>query len=259
MLYNKIRYAETIRKLYRLRNLLAHNRRPDIGARLGYQKYSKRYYIIKEKLKEEKILDREDRFIESPANRWIVELPTMIDDKKELRVLGFPSTFKVYLALFFKNSMTFKEIVIKLGMSERTAYTAIRRLENSFLIINKDSLIHIDKNSEIYDWLFKYVDACITQADTEDNISILFDCVPAYIDGPQAYYINNYEPGRPVGPSDMIIRTYEPYENFWEYVRDRVRYFAKFPKRIVILPAIKDTKIIWVNGIPYNKNATEVF
>lgn len=258
MIYNKIRHAEDIRKLYRLRNLLAHNKHPDIGARLGYQKYSKRYYLIREKLKKEKILDREGRFVESITNKWMSELPTMIKNKDELHVLGFPPAFSVYLALFFKTHSTLKNIITELEMNERTAYKVIKKLEDSLLVVHNNSLIRINEDCGFYEWLSKYIHLCIVQADTDDDISVLFDCVPAYVDGPQAYYMVNYEAGRPVGPAHMIIRTNLSYEPFWEYAKNKVRYFIKFPKKIIILPSTKDAKIIWLNGIPYNKNATEV-
>ena len=63
MLYTKIRYAEQIRKLYKLRHLLEYDRHPDLGPRLGYTKNNRQFYILKKKLKTEKILDKDGRFI----------------------------------------------------------------------------------------------------------------------------------------------------------------------------------------------------
>lgn len=257
MLYTKIRYAETIRKLYRLKHVLAHSRHPEIGSRLGYQKYSKQFYIILSKLKDEGILDKEGRFVESITNKWLSELPIMIKDRKELQILGFAPTLKIYLALLITKDISIYQIVNGLQMSERTAYAALKKLEGSSLIEYKKNWISINEEKEFARWLSKYLDLSITQADTENNISILFDSVPGYIDGPQAYYLTNYEPGRPIGPADMIIRTNRLYESFWEYVKNKVRYFQKFPKKIIILESTTDAEIIWVNNLPYNKNVRE--
>jgi hypothetical protein len=86
MLYEKIRYVDGIRKLYRIRHLLAQSKHPDIASRVGYKKYSKQFYRVKQKLIEEKMLDRQGRCVESLTNQWLVELPVYVTNEKQLKV-----------------------------------------------------------------------------------------------------------------------------------------------------------------------------
>jgi len=106
-----------------------------------------------------------------------------------------------------------------------------------------------------HDWLLRYLDLCKMYADTTGDTSIIFNTVPAYISGPQSYYMVNYKPGRPIGPADMIISTWKPFVRFWESVIREVRYFSKYPKRIEIAIARSKYKIIWIDRIPYNKTS----
>ncbi|MGI0102638.1 MAG: hypothetical protein ACREA7_08610 [Nitrosotalea sp.] len=255
MLYNKIRYAEKIRALYKLRHLLAHDKHPDIGSRLGFTKYSKQYYDVRNKLIEENILDRDGRFINNPVNVWISELPINVNNKQQLRVLRSSPTLTITLSLVFNKQMQVKEISTGLGLHRRTTYDAIKKLTHAHLVVFHQGLVRPMEDESFYHWLDKYIKLCLMQADTNDDIHLLFDCVPSYIDGKQAYYTLNYEAGRPVGPADMIIRTYEPFMKFWETVIAEVRYFKQFPKRISIEKAKKTDAIVWLNGLPYNKRA----
>ena len=257
MLYTKVRYADVIRKLYRLRHLLVHDRHPDISSRLGYKKYSKYYYFLKQKLLEEGILNRKGSFIDTPTNTWIAELPMHIENKIQLRILGNKSSFMIFLALALNENLTLKEILNDLPLSRKWTYESIRKLENASLIINNNSIFVVNKKAGFYSWLSKYMEICILQADTRQEISLLFDFVPGYIDGPQAFYLLNYEAGRPVGPSDMIIRSYKPYQKFWKYVVSQVQYFNKYKKKIVFAEAKKEDELIRMEGIPYNKKAKE--
>ena len=258
MLYTKIRYAGQIRKLYKLRHLLEYDRHPDLGPRLGYTKNNRQFYILKKKLKTEKILDKNGRFIESITNKWLTELP-MMSTSDELHTLGFKSTFNLYLSLVFTKTLTTNHIIRELNMSSRTVYDSIKKLGRLSLITKNGSLIEINNEKQIYSWLEKYLDLILTQVDTDEDISLLFASVPGYIDGPQAYYITNYEPGRTIGPSDMKIKTNYQYLRYWEYVKHRVKYFRKYPKKIMILESDDDAEIIWLNDLPYNKKAGDEF
>jgi len=111
------------------------------------------------------------------------------------------------------------------------------------------------KKTDVFIWFEKYLGICIRESDSTGDISLLFDCVPAYIDGSHAYYILNYEPGRPAGPANMIIRTYKPYERFWEVVKEEIGYFKQFPKKIWIGDTREEDEIVYQEEIPYNKNA----
>lgn len=255
MLYNKIRYANRIRKLYRLRNLLTHGKRPEISSRLGFTKYSKQYYDFMKNLEKERVLDKNGLFIDKPTNIWIAELPLMTKSEKELKVLGYQNPYYVYLSLVFKKSITLNEIIKDLQMSERSVYDAINKLEEVNLIIKQDNVLQANEKTNVFVWFEKYLGICIREADSTGEISLLFDCVPAYVDGSHAYYILNYEPGRPAGPANMIIRTYKPYEWFWETVKEQIEYFKQFPKKIWIGQLRKEDEIVYREGIPYNKNA----
>lgn len=255
MLHNKIRYAERIRTLYRLRHLLIHNKHPDIGSRLGFTKYSKQYYDVRNKLIDENILDREGRFIDNPVNVWLAELPIMVKNKQQLGVLRSPHALTIALSLFFNKQMQPKEISTGLGLHRSTAYDAIQKLARAHLSIIHRGLVRQTEGESFYQWLEKYVKLCLMQADTNDDVHLLFDLIPSYIDGNQAYYTLNYEAGRPVGPADMIIRTFEPFMKFWNDTIREVRYFKNYPKRISIEKAKKTDVITWLNGLPYNKRA----
>ncbi len=255
MLYNKIRYADKIRKLYRLRNLLAHGRRPEISSRLGFSKYSKQYYDFMKNLKDEKILDKNGLFIDKSTNIWITELPLLTKDEKELQILSYQNPYFIYLALVIKKVITFKEIIKELEINKRTAFDILSKLEEMNLIKKKNDQIIVNEEKDLFTWFEKYLAICISEADSTGEISLLFDCVPGYIDGPHAHYILNYEPGRPAGPANMIIRTYGPYGLFWEFVKKEIEYFKKFPKNIWIEHVTDDREIVYQEGIPYNKNA----
>ena len=255
MLYDKIRNANRIRKLYRLRNILAHRKRPEISTRLGFSKYSKQYYSLMKRFEKEKILDKNGLFIEKPTNIWIAELPLMIKNEKELHVLGYRGSYLVYLALVFEKSITLDDIVKDLQINKRTAFDIINKLQEVNLIIKQNNKLMINETTDTFIWFEKYLGICLRESDSTSEISLLFDCVPAYIDGPQAYYILNYEPGRPVGPANMIIRTYRPYELFWEIVKEEIGYFKQFPKKIMMGQPMEEDEIVYREEIPYNKNA----
>lgn len=255
MLYNKIRYANRIRKLYRLKNLLAHEKRPEISSRLGFSKYSKQYYDFMKGLEKENILDKNGLFKDKPTNIWIAELPLMIKNEKELQILGYQNPYFLYLALVIKKSITLNEIIKDLQISERTVFDIINKLEDVNFITKQNNVLHVNEKTDVFIWFEKYLGLCIREADSTGEISLLFDCVPAYIDGPHAYYILNYEPGRPAGPANMIIRTYKSYELFWEIVKEQIGYFKQFPKTIWIGNVREEDEIVYREGIPYNKNA----
>jgi hypothetical protein len=77
--------------------------------------------------------------------------------------------------------------------------------------------------------------------------------VPAHIGGPAARYAVSYEPGRPIGPSDMVIATYKPFQKLWESLVEEVRYFKEYPKKVEVGLANPADEIVWIGGIPYEK------
>ena len=255
MLYKKIRYAEAIRKLYRLRHVLARKKHPGISSRLGYTKYGKQYYDVIKKLENEKVLDEHGHFIETVTNVWLSELPIIVKKKEKIRTLGYQTPYNIFLASVFSPRISLFEITEYTQMKKRSVYSAVNQLKKVGLVKFKNSIVSQEENEPMFFWLYKYLRLCIDLADTKQDISVLFDSVPAYIDGPTAYYLLNYEPGRPIGPSDMIIRTSRPYSGFWKSVLEEIRYFKNYPKKIELAPANPDDQIVWMNGLPYNKKA----
>lgn len=254
MLYEQIRYAEVVRKLYRLRHLLAEEAHPDIGSRLGYQKYSKQFYRVKKKLQEEGVLDKQGRFVENLPNLWLVEL-TLHANKEQIKILGERVQYNVFLAAFMDSPAMAGGLSKELNFNTKAVYNSIDKLRKAELITKENSKIYINKEIRVYSWLSKYIELCRTYADTTNDISVLFRTVPAYISGQQAYYTINYEPGRPVGPANMIIATYKPFLKFWKSVIEEIRYFKDYPKNVEIEIAKSTDEIVWIDRLPYNKKA----
>ena len=257
MIYTKIKHAEKIRKLYKLQSIMAHKQHQEIGSRLGFQKYSRYYYELIKKLHKERVLDEKGVFIDNTINLWLTELSGILS-QKEIKVLGGRVPFSIYLDLFLnpikKNP---RDIHDELRLTRSSTYYAIEKLASENLIERTDSKVIVSDKHEFFKWLTKYVELCLSYTDITKEIFILFDLMPAYIDGPQAFYMVNYEPGRPIGTSNMIIRTHEPYVKFWKYVIDHVSYFNRYPKQITVLPIEGKNEIIWMDEIPYDKNAKE--
>lgn len=251
MLYEQLRYAEVIRKLYKLRHLLAHKSHPDIGSRVGYQKYSKQFYRIKKNLVKEGILDREGRFIENILNLWLVEIP-FDADKNKIDSLGNRIPYTLFLSLCIDTPKKSSELSKDLNLNRMSTYLAIEKLKKAELIRLESSVIAAPGGG-IHHWLLRYLDLCKTYADTTGDISPIFNAVPAYIGGKQAYYMANYEPGRPIGPSDMTIITFKPFRRFWESTIKEINYFKDYPKKVEIDLAKPKDIIVWIDRLPYKK------
>ncbi len=237
---------------------MASRQHKETGSRLGFKKYSRYYYELIKKLHEEKVLDERGVFIDNTINLWLAEL-SMVLSKRETEVLGSRIPFLIYLNLFLNlTKKNPRDIHDELKLPRSSTYYAIERLESQNLVERANSKVIISKKHGFFSWLTKYVELCLSHADVTKEVFILFDVVPAYVDGPQAFYTVNYEPGRPMGASDMIIRTNEPFIRFWRYVIDNVRYFFDYPKRIKVLPIETKNEIVWIGKTPYNKNAIEV-
>ncbi len=254
MLYEQIRYAEAVRKLYRLRHLLTEEAHPDIGSRLGYPKYSKQFYRVKRKLQEEGVLDKQGRFAENLPNLWFVELP-LHASKEHIKILGEKVPYNVFLAAFMDSPAIAGGLSKELNFNTKAVYNSIDKMRKAELVTKENSKIYINKEIRVYSWLSRYIELCRTYADTTNDISVLFRTVPAYISGPQAYYMLNYEPGRPIGPAEMIIMTYKPFLGFWESAVMQIRYFKEYPKSIDVNVAKATDEIIWIDRLPYSKKA----
>ncbi|MFY9301593.1 MAG: hypothetical protein WAO91_10455 [Candidatus Nitrosotenuis sp.] len=251
MLHEQLRYAEVIRKLYKLRHLLVHKAHPDIGSRVGYQKYSKQFYRIKKNLVKEGILDKEGRFVENILNLWLIELPFNADNN-QIKILENRIPYTVFLSLCLDSPKKSSVVAKELNLNRMSAYLAIEKLRKAGLIRSEDSVIAA-VGGGVHRWLLRYADLCKTYADTTGDISSLFNTIPAYIGGKQAYYMTTYEAGRPIGPSDMTIITFKPFVGLWESIVKEISYFKDYPKSIEITLAKPKDQIVWIDKLPYKK------
>lgn len=257
MIYTKTKHGSQIRFLSNMSHILKLNRHAHLGSRMGYEKYSSSYYKLNKKLTEENILDQNGRFVETLTNNWLAELP-LYAKPDELRALGSKPTFNLYLSLAIMRNLTMNQLIRGLDSSQRSVYASVKKLATLSMIRIKKSSVQIDEKNPVFDWLMRYLKFALVQADADDNPAPLFDCVPGYIDGPQAYLLTHYKPGRTINPAQMIFRTSPLFEQFWRYALQHVRYFANYPKNIIILSPADDASIVWLNGIPYNENSTEI-
>jgi hypothetical protein len=231
MLYEQIRYAEEIRRLYKLRHLLHHARRPAIDALLGYPKNSTQFYRIKKALQATHVLDGQGRFVENPPNLWTAEL-ALNANRAQTKALGNKAPYTIFLAATLEPQTTTKALPRELFVKRQTVHKALNRLLRVKAVskMSGDETL-IVTNEKLRTWLLKYIDLSRSHADTTGEVSYLFGAVPAHITGPAALYAVSYEPGRPIGPSEMVIATYKPFQNVWESFVNEVRYFKEYPKK----------------------------
>ena len=253
MLYEQMRYAEEIRRLYKLRHLLAHSRHPAIDALLGYPKNSTQFYRIKKALQAEHVLDRQGRFAETPPNLCIAEL-ALNANKAQTRALGNKVPYFIFLAAALEPQTSTRSLPRELFVKRQTVHKALDRLLRVKAVSKKseDGTV-IVTDEKIRSWLLKYIDLSRSHADTTGEMSYLFGAVPAHVTGPAALYAVSYEPGRPIGRSDIVIATYKPFQNFWKSFVKEVRYFKEYPKRVSVGLASPSEEIVWIGGIPYSK------
>ncbi len=250
MLYEQIRYAEDVRKLYRLRHLLLQSRHPAIDSLLGYSKRSMQFYRIKKALQTERVLDGQGRFSESAPNLWIAELP-LNANREQTKALGHRVPYSIFLAIVLEPQTT-KTLPAELLVKRQTVHYALSRLLR-VKVLRKNEHGTITTDEKLRNWMLRYIDLSKSHADATGDVSYLFNAIPAYISGPGARYAVNYEPGRPIGPSDIVIATYKPFQNLWESLVKEVRYFKEYPKKVGVGFAKPSDEIVWISGIPYNK------
>jgi len=253
MLYDQIRYAEKVRRLYRLRHLLVQRSHPDVGSRLGYPKYSKQFYRVKKTLRKDGILDRQGKFVESLPNLWLAELPQSAKNRDQIKVLGHRVPYNVYLAVVSDPGKKRGELARELGVSKKAVYDALASLEKVGLVTIVDSAVSADKEAPLCRWLLRYIELAKIHTNTTGDISALFKSIPGYIGGPQARYVLDYESGRPIGPADMKILTYKPYVKVWKEITGDIAYFKNYPKKIEIELATPKDRTIWIDTLPYNR------
>lgn len=249
MLYLQIRYAEEARTLYRLRHVLASRGRPEIHSRLGYPRYNEQLRRIKNVLKQEHVLDRQGRFVESEPNIWLSRLP-VVADRRKTQTLGHRIPYSVFLALTVDIRTSLKVLPKALKIDSHSTALAVERMKKTGVIARgRDGVTADGKLSE---WLLRYIELAKSHAKATGDISYLFRAIPAYIAGPRAFYDLHYEPGRPIALADMIVATYEPFRRLWESVVSDIPYFQEYPHTVKLGDAGR-FDVTWVNGLPYER------
>jgi hypothetical protein len=251
LLYTQIRYVEEVRTLYRLRHMLASHGRPEIHSRLGFSKYSEQLRRIKNILKQEHVLDRTGRFVESEPNIWLARLP-LVADRRRTRLLGYRLPYNVFLALTVTPRMSLKDLPRDLKVDAHSTALAMERMSKAG-IITKDT-DHVKIDGRLSEWLLRYIELAKSQAKATDDISYLFRAIPSYITGPRAFYDLHYEPGRPIAPADMVVATYEPFRSLWGGILRDIPYFQEYPHKVTIGSAGR-FDVTWVDGLPYERGA----
>lgn len=254
MLYDQIRHADAVRKIYRLRHLLTQKNPPDLGSRLGYPKYSKQFYRVKGRLKREGVLDGHGRFVESLPNLQLAEMP-LHASKEQIGVLGNMVPYCLFLGLVADSPKGAGDLIRGFHFSRGAVYRSLERMEGSGLVRMEDS-VAVAEDGPANEWLARYVEVVRASIRASGDIAILFNTIPAYIGGPHAYYATNYEPGRPAGPADVLVLTYAPLLDLVRSMVRDSRYFREYPKRVEVR-ATGGVEAEWIGRIPYDKNAKE--
>jgi len=255
MLYEQIRYAGAVRRIYRLRHLLTQKNPPDLGSRLGYPKYSKQFYRVKGRLKREGILDRHGRFVESLPNLLLAEMP-LHASREQIGVLGNRVPYCLLLGLMADSPKGAGDLIRELHFSRGAVYRSLERMERSGLVRMEDSRA-VAEGGPASEWLARYLEVVRASIRASGDVAILFSTIPAYIGGPHAYYTTNYEPGRPAGPADMLVLTYAPFLDLVKSMVRDSRSFREYPTRVEVC-ATGGVEAEWVGGMPYDRNAKEV-
>jgi DNA-binding transcriptional ArsR family regulator len=218
---------------------------------LGYSGYSRRFYEVKRQLKADGVLDFHGRFIENAPNSWLAELPAIVD-KQQLRVLGDRVPYVAYLAAVEAPGKV-GSLATMLDMTRSSLYHATARLAEAGLVRTIKGEVSAPQ-SPFREWLTRYLEVCKTHADVTGDVAVLFRAVPAYIDGPRAYYALHRAVGAPIGRTDMLIATPEPFRVYWQGAIRNVRYFREYQKKVEVVVS-PSAKVVWVEGLPFNSKA----
>jgi len=253
MLYDQIRYADEVRTFYRLRNRPVRTVNSGIVQSLGYSKYSNYFYMVKRRLKEDEVIDKDGKFVENPPNAWLARLPEEVDDKAR-ETLGYKTPYIVFLAAMLQSHLQLGELSNGLDLSRRSVYSAASRLVGADLLQKDGTRISVAE-SPVKNWLSKYLATCLNHADISGDISILFRTVPAYIDGPRSYYAIHRVSGMPIGRADMVIVAPKLLVGFWEGAVRSIRYFREYQKKVEVSATVRNAEVVWVDKLPFNAKA----
>ncbi len=232
MLYEQIRYANTIRRIYKMRHLLAQKKPPDMGTRLGYPKYSKQFYRIKSKIKKEGIIGNRGMFVENPPNLHVASMPLRVD-AAQISVLGYKVPYVLFLVLAMGPSRNVSYLAKGCHFSRKAVYDALSMMERVGLV-RKDGSGTTAEDSSARTWLAEYLEAVSVWIDASDDTFVLFNMIPSHVGGPHVRRLLHYESGAPVGPAKMHIFTYEPLLDLMETMVKKSRYFKRYPKCVSV-------------------------
>ena len=255
MLYDQLKHADTIRKLYRLRHLLARPKPPEVGTRLGYPKYSKQFYRIKSKLRSEGVIDDRGIFVESPNNMHVVIMPLHVD-REQIRVLGRRVPYFLFLALSVGPPRRVAYLARECRFSRKAVYEALKSMVGVGLVRMEGYTAEAEDGSA-RKWLEKYLAAAEAWVDTSGDVSVLFKVIPSYMGGPHVRRILDFEPGTPMGPADVHIFTYDPFISLMKSIVRNSLYFKRHARHVLVRP-VGDVQARWIDGVPYQKYADGV-
>ena len=255
MLYEQIRYASTIRGMYKMRHLLTQKKPPDMGTKLGYPKYSKQFYRIKSNLRKEGIIGSRGTFVESPPN---LHLSTMVlrVDRAQISALGYRVPYVLFLALATGPPRKASYLARGYRLSRKAVHDALRRMEGVGLV-RKDGSAVAAEDGPARMWLAEYLEAARAWIDASGDASVLFNTIPSYVGGPHARRLLRYESGAPVGPAEMHIFTYGPLLDLMEAIVGESRHFRGHPKRVSIR-SDGGGQTQKVGGVPYQKDIQRI-
>ncbi|HXX73281.1 MAG TPA: hypothetical protein VEI80_06250 [Candidatus Acidoferrales bacterium] len=240
--------------MYKLKGqpIPARNRR--LSEKLGYSGDSRFYRILRRKLMREGVLDRTGRFIEDQPNLWLAKFLDYVPSRDAGNAVGYRIPYNCFLALLL-SEVEFAsryQLAKELKLNYVSTYSAMRSLARRGVISeDRVSIGTTELATHLSYWFKRYLAIIVEQARITEDTSRIFKTVSAYIDGLEAIQRVNYEPGMPVGPAPMIIRTYSPYLGFWRHTIQTVEHWAKRGEQVKIDLAKKGAKIIWIAGLPY--------
>ena len=255
MLYEQIRHAGTIRRLYRIKHQLARRGGPDLGTRLGYPKYSKQFYRVRSLLVRERVINRRGEFIQSLPNMHMAKMPLLVEGD-QIRVLGDRVPYCLFLALACGAPARAGSLAEELRLSRKAVYDALARMKKARLV-SMSGPVAAASDGPARRWLEEYLDLLAVWIDASEDASVLFNAIPACVGGPLARYLLDYEPGRPMGLADMHIFTPGPFFDLVRSTTGKSRYFRHYPREVKI-SAAHGGRVEWVGGVPYSKDAGEV-
>ncbi|WP_455363213.1 hypothetical protein [[Eubacterium] cellulosolvens] len=254
MLYDILRVAPKVELLYKLRGSRTGRRRL-LPQRIGYSGRTGAYKNLRRSLIREGILNKEGAFIESGPNVWLARLSEHVQDVQVAVSIGRRVPYMIFLALVLNGSEDFKStyrLARELKIPLRSLYAGVRSLVERKLIERQRLAVTDQKSAkQLQAWLGRYLDLTIQHANLIHDSSRMFHAVPAYIDGLEAFQRVKYEAGMPIGPTSMVIRTYEPYRSFWMRVLAEVDDFRQRSRAVSLGATRPDTGITWISGLPY--------